>query len=788
MLKSKIVKNFNTQEILLRGGSQCYIVKTITKHLNPLNLSDDIFREIIALIHSVSSQECITYLNSTWNILIKWLDEAIQQDPKKIGLFIENEFNSFYSSSDVDEYNLKYTSIKLGKILLLLSDTNTLITEKIFISIADRLLSANRYLYMSSQKIDKCLFIFGSMINLINTSKFIDKTKKSFDIIKRIYNQIISETIDYFFRKIDDVNTNLETIEMYSKSLNDFLDFNDELNENNKIIVRKKLTQDFLSSLLINTTRKDNKKLSTEWKSFVSLNYLSALLNSKYAPSFVDGFMALKDRQELITCLLNYQIPSKPKLLLLEKDLPEILISNLTENYSLFSGKTLEVLWRVYDFFLMNIKILPNGQIDSRAILLSRFEDALDLASPYSLPSIVKALEHYQNDILSDKYLIILKNTIRCIWDIYSDVKNFSLAYEAFVNVILSKETFNKNISNLDILGFILEFIRNSTTTGKEKNGIVKPILEKLIQVLSEASSQTNEYFINVFIELIIFGEVYRKERRHIKDIEVYVEAHGESLGVNQLVHSEYQHDLGVRMCTLNYLLVSNHLNNTFYDKLINAIIQKDQEFSEGKQKLYINSLVHREKFRLWQSILILLPKFNEEQCKRILDWGDKNLITENQPSTRILIEWVFIKIILMFNHDVSQLWKKSDEFSSKKVGYCCSWMSIMCHLLPFIKNELIVEYFKNLVSVLLSRILSSNFHIRTYAEASLLKLYLICRAQTLDSKFLDNFEVKSLVNIIYSIVKPTLDDKERHANLLMTHFYFQFNPKDDYCIDVRSI
>jgi hypothetical protein len=140
-----------------------------------------------------------------------------------------------------------------------------------------------------------------------------------------------------------------------------------------------------------------------------------------------------------------------------------------------------------------------------------------------------------------------------------------------------------------------------------------------------------------------------------------------------------------------------------------------------------------------------------------------------------------------MFNHDVSELWKKSDEFDSKKVGFCCSWMSIMCHLLPFVKHELNVEYFKNLVSVLLSRILSSNFHIRTYAEASLLKLYLICKDQQLDKQFLDNFEVKSLISFMYSIVKPTLDDKEKHANLLMTHFYFQFNPKSDYCIDVRS-
>ena len=53
-------------------------------------------------------------------------------------------------------------------------------------------------------------------------------------------------------------------------------------------------------------------------------------------------------------------------------------------------------------------------------------------------------------------------------------------------------------------------------------------------------------------------------------------------------------------------------LNDDFYAEFIKLVIEKDKKCQSGNLKLYTNSLVHRERFRLWQSILIILPRLNQ--------------------------------------------------------------------------------------------------------------------------------------------------------------------------------
>jgi hypothetical protein len=49
-----------------------------------------------------------------------------------------------------------------------------------------------------------------------------------------------------------------------------------------------------------------------------------------------------------------------------------------------------------------------------------------------------------------------------------------------------------------------------------------------------------------------------------------------------------------------------------FFDTLIQKTIEKDKNLTKENQKQYINSLLHRERFRLWQFVLILLPRLNK--------------------------------------------------------------------------------------------------------------------------------------------------------------------------------
>ena len=45
-----------------------------------------------------------------------------------------------------------------------------------------------------------------------------------------------------------------------------------------------------------------------------------------------------------------------------------------------------------------------------------------------------------------------------------------------------------------------------------------------------------------------------------------------------------------------------------------------------------------------------------------MLEYGDEILLIENQPSIRILMEWIFIKTNLQANFEGNDLWKKLDN------------------------------------------------------------------------------------------------------------------------------
>lgn len=88
-----------------------------------------------------------------------------------------------------------------------------------------------------------------------------------------------------------------------------------------------------------------------------------------------------------------------------------------------------------------------------------------------------------------------------------------------------------------------------------------------------------------------------------------------------------------------------------------------------------------------------------------------------------------------------------------------------MTQLAPVVPIEQRAHYVEMLLPVILSQILSSNFHIRTYVEATLIKLYTMINEpfETNGLNGLNNPELseklKSSKNQIHSIIRATIDE-----------------------------
>jgi hypothetical protein len=83
---------------------------------------------------------------------------------------------------------------------------------------------------------------------------------------------------------------------------------------------------------------------------------------------------------------------------------------------------------------------------------------------------------------------------------------------------------------------------------------------------------------------------------------------------------------------------------------------------------------------------------------------------------------------------------------------------------------------------VIMSQVLSNNFHIRTFVEAILIKLYTdmtesanVTNNGLNDPKFIENKETKILFRQIYSVVKSVIDEYNIFLKSRICFYIFKF-------------
>ncbi len=86
-----------------------------------------------------------------------------------------------------------------------------------------------------------------------------------------------------------------------------------------------------------------------------------------------------------------------------------------------------------------------------------------------------------------------------------------------------------------------------------------------------------------------------------------------------------------VRATVVNFLLMlgttqREHLNK-YLCNFVFALLEKDQELSPVRRSYIINSLIHRQKQRAWQTALVLIS-FIQEVCKLLFN----SIIIELKP------------------------------------------------------------------------------------------------------------------------------------------------------------
>ncbi|KAM3606937.1 uncharacterized protein V6R79_026059 [Siganus canaliculatus] len=296
---------------------------------------------------------------------------------------------------------------------------------------------------------------------------------------------------------------------------------------------------------------------------------------------------------------------------------------------------------------------------------------------------------------------------------------------------------------------------------------------------------------ISILSEACVYGPVFRRDQRLILDIQTYVEQLEEECAANVAVTNDDRDDLLPRTCALaflNRLESSNEQHQRLIEELVMDLMKKDNDISKSKVRYYSNSLQHRVKNRVWQTLLLLLPKLREGFVASLVSRVFEAGFCSNQASVKYLIEWMMILILIRYPQHMDRFWACFSMDHEKTKTSSCTFLSVLVHfniILPNLKDQAV--QLRKALDVILQWCFNHNFSVRLYALLALKRVWSLAEARAEEGA--DGFGGLS------TVIKACLNQAEAmqstgNANKnwmrIQEHFFFgAFHPIKDYSVEV---
>uniref|UniRef100_A0A452RQX8 TAR (HIV-1) RNA binding protein 1 n=1 Tax=Ursus americanus TaxID=9643 RepID=A0A452RQX8_URSAM len=132
---------------------------------------------------------------------------------------------------------------------------------------------------------------------------------------------------------------------------------------------------------------------------------------------------------------------------------------------------------------------------------------------------------------------------------------------------------------------------------------------------VSQVSLSSAKHYSELVLEACIFGTVFRRDQRLTQDVQTYIENLGHDCAANTVIENTKREDHYVRICAVKFLCLlhgSNVSHKLFMEDLAIKLLDKDDLVSKCRTRHYVNSQQHRLKNRIWQTLLVLFPSFDQ--------------------------------------------------------------------------------------------------------------------------------------------------------------------------------
>uniref|UniRef100_A0A3Q1FCJ3 tRNA (guanosine(18)-2'-O)-methyltransferase TARBP1 n=1 Tax=Acanthochromis polyacanthus TaxID=80966 RepID=A0A3Q1FCJ3_9TELE len=295
---------------------------------------------------------------------------------------------------------------------------------------------------------------------------------------------------------------------------------------------------------------------------------------------------------------------------------------------------------------------------------------------------------------------------------------------------------------------------------------------------------------IDIVSEACVYGPVFRRDQRLVQDVQIYVERLGEKCAANVAVTSDNRDDQLPRTCILAFLSrldPSNEQHEKLIEELVLDLLKKDNAISKSKVRYYSNSLQHRVKNRVWQTLLLLLPKLRGEFVATLLERVFEAGFCSNQASVKYLIEWMMILILFHYPQHMDSFWSCFNMDHEQTKTSVCTFLSVLVHfsvIIPHLKDKAV--QLRKALDVILQSCFNHNFSVRLYALLALKRVWSLAENQA--------EEQADALRGLSSVIRACLNQAEAmqstgNANKnwirIQEHFFFgAFHPIRDYSVE----
>ncbi|XP_074640715.1 tRNA (guanosine(18)-2'-O)-methyltransferase TARBP1-like [Tubulanus polymorphus] len=420
--------------------------------------------------------------------------------------------------------------------------------------------------------------------------------------------------------------------------------------------------------------------------------------------------------------------------------------------------------------------------------LLEAIKTGLDTcASPAIIP-IFKCIKLLCGEILKFDITLMIDMSDMCWTRLIEQFKNkdiFWPAYQVLIEIMYTPCMTSMAKLNTNLDDCLREFADRIFQLGDAKNGIINILVSVWCKKwILENDMVSASYYHLYILKAAIFGPVHKRCLRFNAEMKSYLNTF--SIYENMdMKDSDLREDHMVRvmlLTSLMHLKTNEEDHRSFVETFVHEAIAKyKQVLQQKKYRCFTNSMSHREKHRLIATVLMLEPFLSQEAQEKYIPYLCEVLNKETQPSVRILVEWMLIKIFNRFAslRDI-HVWTILNQVSSKKPAFICSLMLITFHVGKLLTdNAEQEEYFGRFLQFVFPLCLSHQFNVRVFAQVILTKMWDLSKEKALNQILYSH----SILGTMQEYLMQPIGNSSKSIHALQNHYMFKFDPLKDYSI-----